>query len=163
MEGSMGQDENSLELIFEVARDALKAQQDQKMSLENKANMLLLFAGGIFALLMNSWNTIVHFLMASQVIILASVSFFAASVILAISAIWVQKYRIDPNPYELAQNFLNSPEEETKLQLISNWADTWKVNLNILERNSYLLRLSFLTQVIAFFLLGIALFVSIFR
>jgi hypothetical protein len=159
----MTEKEDSLDLIYEVVRDTLRTQQEQKSALETKASMLLLFAGGIFALLMNSWNTLIKFPAIGQIVLLGSVSLFAASVILAIFVIWVRKFRIDPEPRELARNFLNRPTHETKLQLISNWGETWKYNLDILEQSSIYLRLSFMAQALAFVLLGIALFVSVFR
>jgi hypothetical protein len=158
----MEQENNSLELIFSVTRDALNAQEEQRKFLENKANMLLLFAGGIFALLMNSWSTINRFVLVSQITLLTGVSFFAFSVIFAIAATWVRKHHFVPNPKELSEHFLNSPQQVTKLQLISNWAETWQEQLQMLERTTYFLRLTFLAQAVGFLLLGLALFLSVF-
>lgn len=156
-------DEDSLDLTFDIARDALKTQQEQKASLENKAGMLLVFAGGILALLMNAWNTIILFPLISQQIILAGVFIFSLSVLSSLRVAWVQRYRVDPNPYSLAQQYLNRTESETKLQLISNWSETWNVNMAVIERNAMLLRIAFGLQVIAFLLLGSAFGLSIFR
>lgn len=153
---------DSVDLIFSVTKDALLTQQEQKASLETKANMLLVFAGGILALLMNAWVTLLHFPLISQGIVLVSVALFAISVLLAFIVVWVRRYRIDPNPYELADSFLNEPERDTKLQLISNWRDTWKFNREIFEYNALILRVSFGFQVTAFLLLGLAFGIGIF-
>ena len=158
----MKTDTDSIELIFSVTKDALTIQQEQKASLENKANMLLVFAGGILALLMNAWETLLHFPVISQEIVLLSVGFFAVSVLLAFVVAWVHRYRMDPNPYELAEKFVDKPEQETKLQLISNWRATWKFNMKIIERNSFILRTAFGFQVAAFLSLGLAFAISIF-
>ena len=154
--------DDSLQLSFDTAREALKTQQEQKVSLENKANMLLVFAGGILALLMNAWNTIIQFPLISQQLIVGSVVIFSISVILSLTVAWVKKYRVDPNPYTLAKNYLNRPESETKLQLISNWSETWNVNKVVIEQNALLLRVAFGIQVIAFLMLGVAFGLSIF-
>lgn len=158
----MKTDTDSIELIFSVTKDALVIQQEQKASLENKANMLLVFAGGILALLMNAWDTLTRFPLVSQVIVLLSVGFFALSVLLAFVVAWVHRYRMDPNPYELAEKYLKKPEQKTKLQLIANWRATWKHNMEIIERNSLFLRVAFGFQVAAFLALGLAFAISIF-
>lgn len=158
----MQTDTDSVELIFSVTKDALTIQQEQKASLENKANMLLVFAGGILALLMNAWETLLQFPLISQEIVLLSVGFFALSVLLAFIVAWVHRYRMDPNPYELAEKFLNKTEQETQLQLIANWRATWKFNMEIIERNSLILRVAFGFQVVAFLSLGLAFAISIF-
>jgi hypothetical protein len=158
----MDNNKDSINLIFSVTKDALAIQQEQKVSLENKANMLVVFAGGILALLMNAWETLLNFPVIGQQIVLISVGFFAVSVLLAFVVAWVHKYRMDPNPYELAEEFLNKTELDTQLQLISNWRATWKFNMEIIERNSLILRIAFGFQVVAFLQLGLAFAISIF-
>ena len=158
----MDENEDSLQLTFDIAREALKTQQELKASLENKASMLLVFAGGILALLMNAWNTIINFPLIGQQIILGGVVIFALSVILSLTVAWVKKYRVDPNPYHLAKNYVNRPESETKLQLISNWSETWNVNKVVIEQNALVLRIAFGLQVVAFLMLGVAFGLSIF-
>jgi hypothetical protein len=110
---------------------------------------------------MNAWNTIIRFPLLGQRIIVLAVSFFALSVLMSLRVAWVQRYRVDPNPYTLAQNYLNRPEQDTKLQLISNWSETWKENMDVIERNALLLRVAFGFQVAAFLLLGAAFGISI--
>ena len=158
----MDKEKDSIDLIFSVTKETLATQQEQRVSLETKANMLVVFAGGILALLMNAWGTLLDFPVISQQIVLLSVGFFAISVLLAFVVAWVHKYRMDPNPYELAEEFLNKTELETQLQLISNWRANWKFNLEIIERKSLILRVAFGTQVFAFLLLGLAFVISIF-
>lgn len=158
----MEPDKDSIDLIFSVTKDALIFQQGQRESLESKANMLLVFAGGILALLMNAWDTLVKFPVISQEIVLLSVATFAISVLLAFIVAWVHKFRMDPNPDKLAENFIDELERDTKLQLIANWRATWSYNFAITERNSLILRIAFGLQVAAFLLLGLAFAISIF-
>jgi hypothetical protein len=86
---------------------------------------------------------------------------FSVSVILANLVTWVRRYRTDPNPETLAQNYLNLPLQETQLQLISNMIGSWKTNNVLIERNAIFLRITFVVQAIAFVLLGIGLLLSI--
>ena len=155
-------DNNSVSLIYENIKDLLAIQQSQKISLENKASMLMAFAGGIFALLMGARDTIITTSFNSQIFILTGIVFFAFSVICSTIVTWVRSYRIDPNPEILAGDYLNHSSEETKLQIISNMISSWKENSIIVERNAVFLRIAFISQSLAFTSLGIALFISIF-
>lgn len=154
--------ENSVSLIYENIKNLLSIQQSQKASLENKASMLMAFAGGMFALLMGARDSILLTPFESQVLILIGISLFAISVILTIQVTWVRLYRIDPNPEVLAREYLNQSPDETKLQLISNMIGSWKENSVIVERNAVVLRAAFLFQALAFVCLGAALFLSLF-
>lgn len=155
-------DNNSVSLIYENIKDLLVTQQNQKISLENKASMLMAFAGGIFALLMGARDTIVATSLKSQMLVLIGIVFFAFSVICSTIVTWVRSYRIDPNPEVLAHEYLNHSSEETKLQIISNMIGSWKENVTIIERNAVFLRIAFISQSLAFTSLGLALFISIF-
>jgi len=97
----------------------------------------------------------------AQKCILISIALFIVSVILANMAVWIRKFRSDPNPEILAKNYLNTEPEELKLQLISNMIGSWNENHKILEKNAVYLRFTFITQMIAFILLGTALFLAI--
>lgn len=153
---------NSVSVIFEVIKNLLTVQQSQKTSLENKASMLMAFAGGMFALLMGARETLLTIPHASKVFLLIGIILFAISVILTIIVTWVRSYRIDPNPEVLAQEYVNKTPEETKLQLISNMIGSWKENSVLIERNALFLRAAFLLQALSFVSLGIALFTSLF-
>jgi hypothetical protein len=159
-ESSGSKDETSVSLIYAVVKETLAAQPTQLNTLETKASTLIAFAGAIFALLMGARETLIVIPRTSQFLILISVTLFAVSVVLAFMVIWVRRYRGDPNPESLAQKYLASPLQTTQLQLISNLIDTWKANHALIERNANHLRFAFLTQTIAFILLGMALFVS---
>jgi hypothetical protein len=153
---------NSISLIYENVKNLLNIQQNQKTSLENKASMLIAFAGGMFALLMGARESILTASFESQILVLVGISLFAISVILTIMITWVRSYRVDPDPEVLAHDYLNQPPNETKLQLISNMVGSWKENSIIIERNAKTLRMAFLSQSLAFVCLGVALFLSIF-
>ena len=157
----MAKEENSVLLIYEVVKESLVAQQAQKNSLETNASTLIAFAGGMFALLMGSREALLLLSRVSQVLILISISSFALSVVLSNVVTWIRRYRVDPDPEGLAENYLHLPLEETKLQLVSNLIGTWKSNKDLLERNANYLRLAFLCQAIAFVLLGVSLFLSV--
>jgi hypothetical protein len=157
----MKQDNSSVSLIYSVVKDTLAYQQGQKTSLETKASALTAFAGGMFALLMGARETLLLVEKTSQILILISVALFAVSVILANIVTWIRKYRADPDPEALAQNYLEVPLQEIQLQIISNMIGTWKTNKTLIERNAIYLRFGFLLQAIAFILLGSALFLSI--
>jgi hypothetical protein len=152
--------DTSVGLIYTVTKEALASQPTQLNSLETKASTLVAFAGGIFALLMGARETLIALPRSSQILILVSVTLFAVSVVLAFVVIWVRRYRGDPNPEQLAKKYLGSPAEDIQRQLIANLIVTWKANHELMERNANFLRYAFLTQTIAFILLGMALFVS---
>ena len=153
---------NSVSLIYETVKNALSTQQSQKASLENKASMLMAFAGGMFALLMGARETILNIPFDSQIFVLIGIVLLAISVIFSTIVSWVRSYRIDPDPEALANEYLNQTIDETRLQMISNMISSWKENSAIIERNANILRLAFLSQSLAFFSLGIALFTSLF-
>jgi hypothetical protein len=155
-------DDNSVTIIYETIKNSISTQQNQKASLENKASMLMAFAGGMFALLMGARETILLIPNDSQVFVLIGITLFAISVIFTTIVTWVRSYRIDPNPEVLAHEYINLSSDETKLQLISNMIGSWKKNSIIIERNAIVLRLAFLSQSLALTLLGIALFTSLF-
>lgn len=155
-------EDNSISVIYESIKNSISAQQNQKASLENKASMLMAFAGGIFALLMGARESLLLIPINSQIFVLVGIVLFAISVIFTTIVTWVRSYRIDPNPEALAHEYINSSPDETKLQLISNMIGSWKRNSTIIERNAIILRLAFLSQSLAFISLSIALFTSLF-
>ena len=156
-----GKENSSLPLIYHVIQETLSNQQTQKNSLETKASTLIAFAGGMFALMMGARETLILLPRTSQVLILISVSLFILSVISANVVTWVRKYRTDPNPETLANKYLDFSLDDTQLQLTSNLIGTWKANRILIERNANFLRFAFLSQMIGFILLGIALFLSV--
>jgi hypothetical protein len=157
----MTKDANSVALIYDVIKESIAFQQSQKNSLETKASTLIAFAGGIFALLMGSRATLILLPRVSQLLLLVSVALFALSVVLCNVVTWVQRYRADPEPEALAKNYLQMPSDDTQLQLISNLIGTWKSNHITVERKASFLRFAFLSQALAFILLGVALFLSV--
>lgn len=152
---------DSITLIYSVLKEVLASQMDQKKSLETKASMLIAFAGGMFALLMGARDTLITLSFASQVLLVVSIALFALSVILATIASWVRRYRADPNPEILAENYLQRSEQETMLQLTSNLIGVWRRNATLLESSASFVRIAFLAQSCAFVVLGVALFLSI--
>ena len=148
---------NSAELIYNVTKESLSAQQAQKATLESKASTLTGFAGGMIALLIGFKDNIVSLPSTTKWIVIASIILFALSIILTTIVGWVRKYRSDPNPQALAENYLDKDESEVKLQLISNLLGTWKNNSRQLEKNAVLLRLALIVQMLAFILLGFVL------
>ena len=159
---SMGDKETTVSIIYDLLRDALLEQQKQRNSLEAKSNMLTAFAGGMFALLISARVTLLSLPIIGQLLVGLSIFLFSVSVILALVATWVRKYRIDPNPEILANNYLNVRPSKLKLQLVSNMVGAWKENAKIIEQNANKLRFAFLLQTFAFLSLGIAVFLSIF-
>lgn len=155
------QDKDSVALVYSVIKETLAAQQAQKTSLETKASTLTAFAGGMFALLMGARETLIQLSRTSQTLILLSVSLLAISVVLANVVTWVRRYRADPNPQVLAQNYLESPLQQTQLQLMSNWIGAWQTNDALIERNALFLRFAYLTQAAGFVALGVALSLSV--
>lgn len=158
----MTNNNNSASLIHETIKNLLSIQQSQKTSLENKASMLMAFAGGMFALLMGAREAILLIPFGSQIFVLIGIVLFAISVVCSTIVTWVRSYRIDPNPEVLASEYINQSPDETKLQMISNMIGSWKENSIIIERNAIILRLAFIAQSLAFTSLGIALFTSLF-
>ena len=154
-------DENSLSLIYTSVKETIEFQQVQRNSLENKANALSAFAGGMFALLMGARETLILLSEISRVLMLVSIVLFFLSVILNTIVTWVRNYRYDPDPETLSKFYLELSEQETKLQLISNLIGSWKKNKAILERNAVWLRISFISQALGFILLGVVLFLVI--
>lgn len=147
----------STELIYSVIKESLSAQQVQKATLESKANTLTGFAGGMIALLLGFKDNIVSLPLFTKYLVITSIVLFLLSILLATIVGWVRKYRSDPNPQALAENYLDKTENKVKLQLISNYLGTWKNNLRQLEQNAVLLRLALIAQTLAFVLLGVVL------
>jgi hypothetical protein len=154
-------DENSLSLIYSIVKETIGFQQVQKNSLETKANALSAFAGGMFALLMGARETLILLNETSRVLMLISIFSFFLSVILNTIVTWVRHYRYDPDPETLSKYYLESSEQEIKLQLISNLIGSWKKNKALLERNAIYMRISFISQAIGFILLGVVLFLIV--
>jgi hypothetical protein len=158
----MADAQTSVDLIYDVVKEALAAQQKQKDTLETKASTLIAFAGAIFALLMTGYSTLVSFGMLSKIFIVVSVVAFGISVVLLIVVTWVRQLRSDPNPIALATPvFLNNEPQKTRLQLISNWTAAWEENHSDLERRAKFLRWAFFAQAVGFILLGLGLLVTL--
>lgn len=152
---------NSTSLIYTTSKESLQAQFEQRSSLEAKASTLTAFAGGIFALLMGARETLISLPEVSKFFILVSIILFGLSVLLCSTVSWVRRYYILPNLEILLNKYVSVPEEETKLQLISNLTQEWKENHKKLENVAWFLRGAFVSQTIAFILLGISLYLSI--
>jgi len=148
---------NSAELIYSVTKESLSAQQAQKATLESKASTLTGFAGGMIALLIGFKDNIVSLPTIAKLIVITSIILFSLSIVLATIVGWVRKYRSDPNPQALAENYLGKAESMVRLQLIANLLATWRNNSRQLERNAVLLRLALAAQTLAFILLGFVL------
>jgi hypothetical protein len=155
------ENKDSVFLIYTLIRESIASQQTQKSSLESKASTLIAFAGGMFALLMGARETILLFPNSSQTLILIGITLFAISIIFANLVTWVRKYRVDPDPENLANHYLGIPERETQLQIISNLIARWQDNHAKLERVAFFLNLTFGVQALAFILLGIAFLLSV--
>ncbi len=148
---------SSAELIYSVTKESLSAQQAQKTTLESKASTLTGFAGGMIALLIGFKDNIVSLPSIAKLIVITSIILFSLSIFLATIVGWVRKYRSDPNPQALAENYLDKAESGVRLQLIANFLATWRNNSRQLERNAVLLRLALAAQTLAFILLGFVL------
>jgi hypothetical protein len=156
----MNTEDNNVALIFSIVKESLISQRDQRSSLETKASALSAFAGAMFALLFGARQSLLILTGTSLVFVYVSLALFVLSVILANAITWVWKYRADPDPVSLAENYLGQTAEDTRLQLIANWIDAWKENHAQIRRNAGYLRLAMFTQAVAFILLGVALFLS---
>ena len=150
-------EKSSIPIIYSVAKESLSAQQTQKSALETKSNTLIGFAGGMIALLIGAKDVIQSLHSVARLLILISISLFLISILLATMIGWVRKYRTDPNPVALAEHYLDEPEEEVQLQLITNLTNAWESNSRQMERNATILRVALFAQLIAFILLGIVL------
>jgi len=148
---------NSSELIYTVTKESLSAQQVQKATLESKSSTLTGFAGGMIALLLGFKDNIASLPLIAKLMVIASVVLFLLSILLATVVGWVRKYRSDPNPQALAENYLDRDESKVKLQLIANLLGTWRNNSKQLEASAILLRLAMLIQITGFVLLGAVL------
>ena len=148
---------SSSELIYNVVKESLSAQQVQKATLESKASTLTGFAGGMIALLLGFKDNVVSLPLVTKYLVITSIVLFLLSILLATIVGWVRKYRSDPNPQALAENYLDKTESKVKLQLISNYLGTWRNNSRQLEQNAVLLRLALIAQTLAFVLLGVVL------
>jgi Na+/melibiose symporter-like transporter len=131
---------NSAELIYNVTKESLSAQQAQKATLESKASTLTGFAAGMIALLLGFKDNIVSLPSIAKLMVITSIVLFLLSILLATIVGWVRKYRSDPNPQSLAENYLDEDESKVKLQLIANLLGTWRNNSRQLEKNAVLLR-----------------------
>ncbi|MCI0551480.1 MAG: hypothetical protein L0287_11030 [Anaerolineae bacterium] len=119
---------SSADLIYTVIKESLSAQQVQKNTLETKASTLTGFAGAMIALLIGAKTEILSLPSAAKLMVIVSVFLFSLSILFATIVGWVRKYRTDPNPQALAENYLTEAESKVKLQLIANHLGTWKNN-----------------------------------
>jgi len=147
----------STDLIYSVIKEILISQQVQKSTLETKGSTLTAFAGGMIALLIGAKDEIATLQSNAKLMVISSVILFILSIIFSTIVGWVRKYRSDPNPQTLAENYLTKTESKLKLQLIANHLGAWRNNSRQLERNAALLRIALIAQTFAFLLLGIVL------
>src|SRR6185436_16162152 len=105
---------DSVDLIYILARDSIPAQQIQKNTLEAKASTLVGFAGGMLALLLGFKDSMQTLQSLAKLLVAISVCFFLLSIFLASIVGWVRKYRYDPDPNALAENYLNKSERGVK-------------------------------------------------
>jgi len=150
-------EKNSVSIVYSTTKESLSVQQTQKSILESKANTLVGFAGGMIALLLNAIKDIQSIPSNTKSLVFISIGLFVFSILLATFVGWVRKYRSDPNPETLAENYLDKAEQDVQLQLISNFIGVWKDNFKQLERNATVLRIALIAQTLAFILLGIVL------
>ena len=151
----------SVDLIYQISKEAILLQMNQRNSLETKASTLIAFAGVIFALSMGALDNLIQLSGLLQSLLVISVIFFFFSIILCTIVSWIRYYRLHPNIETLARKYTELPEEETKLQITSNLIDDWKSNHKRIEQNALFLRLAFIFQTIAFIILGLTLLLSI--
>ena len=149
--------DNSVSIIYSIAKESLVTQQTQKSVLETKSNTLIGFAGGMIALLIGVKDNVQSLQAIARWLVIISIGLFLTSIILATIVGWVRKYRTDPNPSALAEHYLDESEQEIQLQLIANLSSAWECNSTLLERNATILRTALFAQLLGFMLLGIVL------
>ena len=159
--GQVIAEKNSVSLIYSTSKESLSAQQTQKSVLESKSNTLIGFAGGMIALLLNATNDIQTMQPITKSLIFISIGLFVFSILLATFVGWVRKYRSYPNIDTLSEYYLDKPEQDVQLQLISNFVEVWKENSIQLERKATILRIALTAQTLAFILLGTVLMLSL--
>lgn len=148
---------NSADLIHTIIKETLVSQQTQKSTLESKAGTLTAFAGGMLALLISAKDEILSLQLDARMLVVLCIILFSLSIVLSTIVGWVRKYRSDPNPEALIENYLNISEADLKLQLISNYLGVWKNNARRIEKNAILLKIALVAQTLAFLLLGAVL------
>lgn len=158
----MDTDNDSVTLVYEEIKKRLEVQQSQRETYERKASMLIAFAGVTFAFLMGARDTLVALPGCSQKLLIISIFLFVISVILALIVSWVYVYRVDPDPKVFAEKYISKSSIEIKKQLISNFIDSFMTNNKTIKRNAKLLRATYVSQGLAFCLLGISLLISVF-
>jgi hypothetical protein len=140
----------SLDFIFDEVSRQVDRQFAQIDFLNTKAGILLGFSGVILTLILASAGTLVSTgtnpawtwnWVTFPSIIGATVCAILA-MIAALMAYGVRKFRWDPQPRNLAEQYLHKSSETTKLQLLSNKIQTLEENDHIVSKMAHQVSIS---------------------
>jgi len=148
--------EDSLNLIFQEVKERLK---DQLLSIDQvatKFNFLLAFNGiiiaAIFGSLFDQENKCF-----SGLFLLFSVLALLLSALFDLIGLFLKKYRRDPDPKMLFDNYEKAEEKETKRVLVQNLIQSFEANTIKLQEITKFFRYSIVLSVAGLFLIFIVL------
>ncbi len=150
----------SLDLIFELMKEAIAGQREQVNSLDSKANFILGSATAFVsaALVLQAVlltpstvrtssaiscpilaNKFLHTLPLLGVLLMYLCVLFAAYL-----AYKVRTYKQAPNPDELYNTYLVQEESKTKAEIFEAMRHAYKLNTHTIEKKTLLLKVSFI-------------------
>lgn len=147
----------SLEVIFEEVRRRLESQRESTDSLNTRAGLIL----GLSALILTSSMSFGE--LGSQSVwlkvLLLIFTFGAAG--FSLLGYMIAKYRVDPEPRPLVENYLKDHEFSTKKQILDNWVDSYEENRRKILRKAKYVIVSLASLMMAFVVLAV-IYVSLF-
>lgn len=129
--------QDSIELIYQTVKEKLDLAFQDTEHLETKAGILIGFNGIIMSLALKDM-----YQQAYSPLLVASVFLFFFALILNFMSFRAKKYRRDPNPRKLMEEYWNVPREKIVRQLIANLVQCYEYNEGIISTSAYCMNLS---------------------
>lgn len=124
----MAPEDPSLGVIYQEVKDAIRAQLDQVDKLDAKVGLLLAAAGVSLAVISSNGVLPPEGKRLTSVFLVAGVIGIVLSLLLGVIALWVRTFDVPPCPRGLRENYLQSPENMTRLSLVDTWVDSYEKN-----------------------------------
>ena len=124
--------QDSIELIYQTVKEKVDLAFQDIEHLETKAGILIGFDGIIISLALKDM-----YQQAYSPLLVASVFLFFFALILNLWLFLAKKYRRDPNPRKLMEEYWNVPREKIVRQLIANLVQCYEYNEGIISSSAY--------------------------
>ncbi len=137
------------ELIYNEIKERLLSQDHTLEQMNLKAGTLMGFMGLFLSVIYKTVST-----NEMSVLIMVSLILLLFAIYLSFIVFIAQKYRADPKPRTLFENYWNKPLSKTRKVLISNFIETYEANKHKIEK-----RLKKLNDSLKLFFVSLTLFI----